>query len=375
MIKTIHNHWLEVFNQELKGTKILKIISPFIKENMVSHLLRNFTGNQVQLITRYNLNDFRLGVSSIRALRRLLEAGVEIKGVKGLHSKMYQFDMNSVLITSANFTSGGFFVNKEFGVLTDHEHVVNEAQLYFDGLWKLDANLLTIETLNDWLETVKKSKTDMHKSVRVLADYGASSLEQTIKGRRYFVKFFGKNEHREDLKYETRREIENGCPHYALSFSDKRGRPRRYRDGDVVFMAKMIHGNDYAIFGRGITYAHNDLRDVADEKDAEHVEWISSWPILVRVHSTEFIDSSMENCPKLNDLMNILGYESFQSTLDNYNRKKGNIIPTMALRQQADIKLSETGAVWLENIFQESISTWGCVPDSYIKQFYQGIKI
>ena len=76
-MKVIQNEWLSNFLGELENTNELKIISPFITDNMVTHLLDNWKGSTIQIITRFNLNDFRSGVSSLKALKRLIENGVE----------------------------------------------------------------------------------------------------------------------------------------------------------------------------------------------------------------------------------------------------------------------------------------------------------
>ena len=66
------------FLKELENTKKLKIISPFITDNMVTHLLNNWDGNTIQVITRFNLNDFRSGVSSLKALKKLIASGAQV---------------------------------------------------------------------------------------------------------------------------------------------------------------------------------------------------------------------------------------------------------------------------------------------------------
>ena len=124
MVRTIQQNWLSEFKNELCDTDEIRIISPFITDSIVSHLIRSFKGKQIKVITRYNLNEFRRGVSSLTALERLLKSNAEIKGVKDLHSKLYLFDEKSVIVTSANFTQGGFFNNKEFGILSDENKTV-----------------------------------------------------------------------------------------------------------------------------------------------------------------------------------------------------------------------------------------------------------
>ncbi len=379
MIKTIQEGWLKSFCHELTDTQTVKIVSPFIKENMVNHLIKEFKGNKIQLITRYNLNDYRSGVSSLKAVERLLNEGVEIKGIKGLHSKLYLFDTRSVIITSANFTAGGFFNNKEFGIITDDQGVVNNAQSYFQDLWKIDSTTLNKSRLDSWLEAIQNSRIGNSIPRNDLEDHGASRSEQVIQNRRYFIKFFGRGNDRESMTALVEDKIRYGVSHYALSFSKTTNdrRPTRYRDGDIVFMAQMSYHNenDYSIFARGITIAHDRVRDIAGPDDIAHIDWIEDWPILVRVKDVQFINGSLKDCPRMNDLTSDLGYESFEPTLRNYSRGIGNISPKSALQQKSDIRLSDSGALWMERKFEEAITLRGKIPQSFIDQFYCGIRI
>lgn len=379
MIKTIQYNWLQELKNELLKTENVKIVSPFITDNLVRLFLESYTGNQLQVITRFNLNDFRSGVSSISALERLLNAGAKIKGVQGLHSKLYLFDQKSVIITSANFTNGGFFQNKEFGIKSIDQITISSSVNYFKELWDIDDHLLTRDQLDEWKPLVKRQGS-YEKSAESLPDFGKSFQKKLIgqtdqNQRKYFIKFFGKNEHRKSLNQSVRPEIEEGCCHYALSFSDKKGRPRRYRDGDIVYIARMLHGSDYAIFGKGITYRHVDSRDVVGDDDIAHVDWLEDWPILIRLHSTEFVDSTFENCPKMNEMIGELDYESFRSTNNRFNWGERGINPWNSLRQQADIEITELAAQWLEEQLQKAFKDYGKIPESYINQFYRGIKI
>jgi len=379
MIKTIQNEWLKVFCDELQHTQLVRIVSPFIKENMVTHLLSKFNGTNIQLITRYNLNDFRSGVSSLKALEQLLSSGVEIKGIKGLHSKLYLFDSKSVIITSANFTSGGFFNNKEFGVITDDMGVINDAQSYFDNLWQIDKNLLVRSKLNEWSKTIENSRNGNSHPNNDLSDHGASRTEQLIQNRRYFIKFFGRGNDRANMSALVEDTIRYGVSHYALSFSRTSNdrRPIRYRDGDIVFMARMSHHikNDYSIFARGVAIAHDRIRDIAGPDDIAHINWIEDWPILVRVRDVQFINGTLADCPRMNDLTNDLDYESFEPTLRNYLKGSGNISPKSALQQKSDIRLSDSGAIWMEDRFERALNSCGTIPQKFINQFYSGLSI
>ncbi len=376
MIKTVHENWLKEFKTELKETNTVCIVSPFITDNVVKHLTDSFKGNTLKVITRYNLNEFSKGISSLSAIERLLKSNAQIKSVKGLHSKLYLFEKKSVIITSANFTNGGFFTNKEFGILTDENKTVLESFNYFNDLWEIDPNLLELNRVKEWRDEIIKSRS-LTPIKEELSDYGVSYQKSIIKNRRYFIKFFGKDDNRLDLETKVINELKVGCSHFALSFSrnKKDTRPRRYKNGDIVFMARMTNTQDYAIFGRAITYAHNDRRDVANQEDIKHIPWLEDWPILVRVKEPKYINSTLNECPKLNDLLSDLDYESFASTKRRFDSGERNINPRNTLMQKGDVILSNSGAQWMELEFQKAINDNGEIDKHFINKLYQSLNI
>lgn len=380
MINTIQENWLNIFKENLSGVNNLKLISPFVSDNMVNHLLQKFKGDKIQVITRFNLNDFRSGVSSLKAIEKLLINGVEIKGIQNLHTKMYLFDSKSVIITSANFTSGGFFNNREFGIITDESQVINSAKSYFNELWQIDQNLLKLSVLKDWEIAIKESyKNYTFSELPNLRDFGSSYTKNVIKGRRYFIKFFGLGNDRAEMKTLVEDNIRYGIAHYAISFSKAKNdrRPTRYRDGDIVFMAQLSkhNQNDYSIFARGTTVKQDRERDVAGLDDFNHVSWTKDWPILVRVKDVQFINGTYADCPRMNNLIFDLDYECFESTLNNYKKNSGNTSPHYALMQKSDVRLSEAGALWMEEKFEKAINKKGIIPETFINQFYRGIPL
>lgn len=375
MNEIIQKNWLTYFLKELDGTDKVYIISPFISKTIVDHLLINFRGKEIKIITRFNLNDFCSGVSSLSALKDLLSKNVKLKGIKDLHSKVYLFDTKSTIITSANFTSGGFFNNYEFGVKSIDPKIIKSTKEYFQNLWDLDAKTLTLSELLEWEQKIKDSNS-FPKNIK-LPDYGVCASIQGTRPKQYFIKFFGKSEHREGLSFTSKEEIQRSHCHWALTFSGRRGRykngrPRKYKTGDIVYMARMLEGRDYAIFGKGIALQHNDKRDNASPEDITQVPWKVDWPVYIRVKDTQFIDGKMEDCPKLSELINTLHYDSFPSTQKMHFDGKDNINPWDSLRQQADIALTDIGAEWLENKFQEAISDKGAVNDLFLDNLYQG---
>lgn len=371
-MKTINKKWLDHFKKEMTDTNIVRIVSPFISDTMVKHLLDNRHDQDIMFITRYNLNDFRSGVSSIKALEKLLQENIKIKGIKGLHSKAYIFDTKSAIITSANFTSGGFFNNYEFGIITHDIDEVKESIAYFSSLWEVDNEILTQSKIDEF----KKELGVLVKAPAMgkLKDYGTSPAKKVLGDRRYFVKFFGSGSNRETLEKSVKSEVEASDCYFALTFPKGLGRPRRYRDGDVVFVARMVEG-DYAIFGRTIARKHEDDRDFASPEDIKEADFKIKFPIYIRVHSGEFLDTTFEHCPMLQKLMSDLLGESFRASKERMQRGETDLNPRSSLMQKPDIELSEEGAMWLEQEFKEAKEKYGLLSNNYIESLYQGIPI
>lgn len=370
-MKLIKNNWLKVFLQSLNGTEHLRIISPFINQIVVNHLIANWKGKTIQVITRFNLNDFQSGASSLEALKTLVNIGAEIKGIKDLHSKLYIFDTKQAIITSANFTGGGFFRNFEFGILTDELNKVEETTKYFEKLWNFDNKVLDIKMIDSWKKTIKDNK--IVKPINIeLADLGTSIFRKIVGYNKYFVKFYGTNNERAELTETVESQVVGSHCHFALTFGDPDRRPRRYNDGDIVFIGRMIHGHDYAVFGKAIAIKHNDIRDIASKEDIKRIAWKEDYPIYIRVHSAEFLNTTLENCPRLKNLMNELEYESFKKTNAHFENRGEIKNPRLSLVRKGDIELSEYGAFWLSEKFEEAKNKFGLISQSFIDSLYQG---
>ncbi len=370
MTEIITKNWLNYFLDSVKKAESISLISPFISGSVVNHLLDNIDDKKVRLITRYNLNDFKSNVSSLSALKRMVQEGVRIRGIQGLHSKTYIFKNYSMIVTSANFTHSGFFKNYEFGVRIIDKEKINQSLDYFNKLWDFGETDLTVSDIKEWEVEIRESPANTHSNK--LNNYGKLQISPTIKNKKAFIKFFGEAETRESLKFDNREQMKQSSAHFALTFSRGRGKPRRYGEGDIVYVARILHDGEYAIFGRGITRKHLDERDVASSEDIKHIPWIREYPIYVRTHSTKFIDTTMQGCPKMSELIEALDYDSFRSTQKRHLDGEVNINPRKSLSQQADIELSEVAAQWLEDKFNEAIETHGEIPNEFMSKLYWG---
>lgn len=362
-------NWYDKLLDELKRTKKLRIISPFVKEQVIRKIQGQFDFNNFELITRFNLRDFASNVSSLESLKFALEKGASIFGIKDLHSKIYIFDDRSAIITSANLTSGGLVNNYECGIYLTVSSTINDLHKYFDSLKSIAGQNLTIEQCENWQQEL--SQLEIHNTkIPSLPDYG-SSLVKVDKNKNYYIKFFGTADNRVALNFSTKEEIDRALCHYACGFSQNK-KPRQIQQGDIIYFARMTYDPlNYAIFGKAEAIKFKDVRDEATELEIKERPWKKDWPIYLRVTNPVFIDGSMSDCVLLYDLIKSLDYESFPSTKYRFEKGERNINPYKSLSQQAYVKLTTTAVEWLEPKFQESLNRVGKVDDNFINSLPQ----
>ena len=86
----------------------LCIVCPFIQKGPVKLLLQAGKPRSLRVVTRFNLDDFACGVSDTSALRLLIKNNGQIRGVRGLHAKLYLIG-DCAISTSANLTDAAWW--------------------------------------------------------------------------------------------------------------------------------------------------------------------------------------------------------------------------------------------------------------------------
>lgn len=367
-MELITDNRLENFKFEISRSKELRIISPFIQESTIKVIKDNFKGNKLSIVTRYNLNDFKMGVSSLKSLRLLIKLNAKIFGIKGLHSKVYIFDNRKALITSANLTNGGFVANYECGVTVENNKMVAQVVDYYNSFMSSSQAPLSEKVIDIWEEELKSIESPKFKNS--LKDYGMKQIKPINK--QCFVKFYGTAHQRAKGSDKVKDILAKSHFHFALTFPEGSGRPRRYQNDDIVYVAHMLEGGDYAIMGKVIAMEHVDNRDVASDEDIQRVDWKTKYPIYIRVHSGVFLDTELQNCPKLKDLMSELDYDSFISTQNRAKNGEENIRPTLSLVKKPDIRISKEGQEWLDVKFTAALKKYQPISDDFINDLYQG---
>ncbi len=375
--RLVDRNWASELSDALRldHTK-LRIVCPFIKRRSIDRLLSP-RAESIQVITRFNLRDFAEGVSDIDALRALLNAGAAIRGISGLHAKLYLFGSSRAIVASVNLTEAGLGRNRELGMATEDVAAVASCHDYFDDLWQRAGTDLLCDRLEEWDGRVKRHLASGGRphAPAGLDDFGADAgfIDQpraeapTIfsEAPQAFVKFLGTAKDRAPTSTSIQEEVQvSGC-HRTLNYSKTKW-PRALKDGAVMFIARLTDEPDIRVFGRAIALEHQPGRDEPTADDIALREWVLDWPYYVRVHHAEFVDGTVGDGVSLNALMESLDADSFASTQRNSARGHGNINPRRAYLQQAGVNLSAEGLAWLNERLQNAFGLHGKVAKSFL---------
>ena len=374
--RLIDKEWDAEFSKALNDdSSYLRIVCPFIKAPSIKRLLSHKPG-KVRVVTRTNLADFASGVSDIDALRQLLDADARVRGIQNLHAKLYIFGKSRAIITSANLTEAALTRNHEFGLVTDDPESVKECLDYFDKLWKRGKPSISLKKVKAWDEIVTnyRLKGGSLNMLGELPDHGAdagipvSATHVSLPepgSRQAIVKFIGSNDARAPRSTLTFEELKSGGCHWAACY---RRRPRQVKDGDVVFMGRLVCNPDGTIvFGRAIGKEYQEGCDDATDADIKLRSWKQIYPHYIRVYDPEFIEGTLQNGISLYDLMDELGADSFESTQRNARRGEGNTDPRKSVRQQSALRLSPEGFSWLNERLEAAFSKHGKIPNETLR--------
>lgn len=382
-VRLVDRSWGEelasCFKDETSG---LRIICPFIKGGALWQIVGDAIPPDARVITRFSLQDFSAGISDIWALQDVLQAGGEVRGIKGLHAKVFIFGNTVAAVTSANLTRQGLNRNAEFGCISQQPEFVKACQGYFNKLWEHGGSSVSTPQLEEWDAVVGQFLLSAAPpGTRTgLPDYGASTgspitapalpdpeagaagaarpswVGEATHGH---VKFFGQGDDRAPWSLSVLEEVDASGSHWACTYPKNR-RPHLVEDGDVMYLARMVEQpDDYLIYGRAVALAYVDGRDDATADDIAIRPWKDEWPHYIRVHDAEFVAGEISNGIRLSTLMNELKSDSFGSTQENAAAGSGNTNPRMALRQQPAVRLSSEGLAWMNDHFDAALALHG----------------
>ena len=382
--RLIDHNWKQHLINLASSNDSFLCICPFIKKSVISELLTSGF-KDIKVITRLNLEDMLQGVSDIDAIRAVMDAGGQVRAVKGLHAKVYLFGENTSVITSANLTQSALTTNKEFGMISNETAIVEESKKYFHDLWDEIGRDVSREELGDAEVVLTKAKISrLGISKETLPDLGhkvgslihtspkidSVSLSQSeyYDVKKSFVTFFGKSDYRFTLENDIYKDIQESGSHWAATYP-KSKRPRQHKDGDVMYIARMTKDpDDYRIYGVAFTLKHVDDRDSATENEIKVRDWKVDYPHYIRLYKGKFLAGTLQNGISLYEMMDELKHESFVSTQKNYDKGSGNTLPQKALMQKPDVKLTTKAHRWILQRLETNFEKYGTIPDVEIEK-------
>jgi hypothetical protein len=355
----------------------LRILCPFIKARALSRILEAGAGD-VEVITRFDLNCYYEGVSDLEALEALLDAGAKVRGLKGLHSKLYLFGDATAIGTSANVTDAGMRRNHEFGFISDEEEVLAACRTYFDRMWPKAGADLTKARLAEWRTVVAAARRRGGGGTKPkLPDYGARSVggpfttagaPQDVRyANQAFLKFMGTAGERAPLNLRIADMVaESGCA-WACTYPTSQ-RPRQIEDGDLLYMARIAAPDDILIFGYATGWRHRDEEDVATKEEIEARPWKSRYKNYIRVHDGHFVDAELGEGISMAEMLSALGADAWRSTQENALARRGNTDPFLSYLRKPGMQLTDVSRAWIDQRLRRLLRKHGEV-DLLHRQF------
>ncbi|SES89308.1 PLD-like domain-containing protein [Salinibacillus kushneri] len=358
-INIINQDFGEKFYKLLESTQSeINIISPFIGLKTAFSLnewLEQNPNIKCNIITRFNREEFIRGASSIEGLEHLINAGANLYALQDLHTKLYIFDKNSVIMGSANFTFNGFYKNHEFGLYMENEpDFTRECQDYFDQI------IFMITSDGDWkvtLERIIKERQLVNKNIKNRkgkkglneynqAKWGAkidqeNQQEKTLKLREHdflenaiketvhstistgiWLKFEGTSENRisNNEVYLKRKRINN--EYINRTFFPVR--PTGIKKGDLLFLTVVSKDKDDnevpIIVGYATTNGYNKDYKI-DTQDPKYINWNNRFPYYVEFNNGRFLNDSIKHGISLIELYRELKHDVYPSTVNKPETK------------------------------------------------------
>ena len=368
----------ELENALRRDRSELRIVSPFIKHPALERLLA-LRPERIRVVTRFDLEGFARGVSDVAVLRTLLETGASVRGLRGLHAKLYVFGDSVGVVTSANLTVSGLDRNPEFGLVTEDPAAIRSCLDHFEELWHRARDDLRIDQVEQWTRDIEPYLVSGagRAETRSLPDYGVDAglpePSRVLVPSRFgeaehaIVKFHGRGHDRAPLSRSTLQEVEGSGCHWAVCYPYYKT-PRSLRDGTVVFIARLTDDQARSrVFGRAVGMAFRDHRDDATSADIERRPWKADYPRYIRVHNAEFVAGTLANGVSLAEMMEALGTDSFVTTQQRVARGTVNVDPALSVRRQAAVRLSPQGRDWLNERLQAAFDRNGTIPETTVR--------
>jgi HKD family nuclease len=305
------------------------LICPFIGINTSRMLADIMERKKIKatIITRFSRNDFYAGASSIQGLNILKNAGCELKAVKKLHTKLYIFDNDAIILGSSNFTDGGLISNVELNILIKEEkEIINHALSYFNEINDSieEEYFITDKRIKEeikFLSTLKGIKkhpfppsTDFGKEIK--PKKGADQIEKLLTSNQptnAWIKFEGfSGTHRAKNNELLMLNLNDGIG-YKTHFPK---RPIGFKNNDLVFVARNSTDKNNVdtpmIFGYGLAQKFDHSNIVPQEERVQNPN-SDRWPYFIYVKDFKYTNTLLDGISLL-DVLREVGYNTYPNS-------------------------------------------------------------
>ena len=379
----------------------IKIVSPFISESMAKKLCDVVKMKNIDctFITRFYLEDMFAKANSMDAMEMMMDAGIKLYALKGLHTKLYLFDEEYGVLGSANFTAGGFKSNVELSLLLSKEdNILEELHHYFDDLLckikECEEGLIT----KDILERARKnyghtfSKKKESEKITSSFMYGASidkrtvfndtnitreleksrnetdivnsmfqqfeQQEQIIYDHTIWLKFYGEANNRIDPKkdFPMTYVLVDNKKWYLSNYPFK---VHSVNDGDEIYLAALSSDtkriNQPIIVGRGHLVGFTE-ENFAKPEWIKKCSWMSRFPWYCVIKDAEVLAAPVEKGITMNEKWDRLRSDTYISSFG-----KNESISSVAKKhyQKAHIRLSGNAKEYIDKRLNELAKQYG----------------
>lgn len=395
------NHYDKIMDAFESAKKQIKIVSPFLSKNMAKKLCDIVSNHNVvcTFITRFYLEDMYAKANSIDAIEMMMNAGIRVYALKGLHTKLYLFDENIGIVGSANFTSGGFRSNFELSLMAvDEMALLSNLHDYYDNMaaeiQNSDEGLITAEVLNAAREKYK-SLLDNKKSGNATTSffmYGAElekkkydTVDQKISEIRscadekdimqevfrenmeevkydytVWLKFDGEGNDRLNPyeKFPMTEVLLDGKKVYIENYPYKVG---AIEEGDAVYLAAITTDtkgkNQPIIVGRGTLHGFTENNRVQPAW-IQNYGWMERYPYYCVLREAKILNTGVANGIPLSTVWDELGSDTYAASFG-----KNETLVEVARKhyQKAHMRLSGNAKDFIDMKLEELEKKYGFI--------------
>ena len=406
MIEVLTNNHYEKMLDLFEGTdNKIKIISPFISVSIAKKLCDLVNQNRnikCTFITRFYLEDMISKANSIDAIEMMIDAGIEVYALKGLHTKLYLFDNLNGVLGSANFTANGLLTNIELSLHFEAEPIVlNNLQGYFDDLIekikKCPENIITKDLLkiarnkyNHLLSTKKEkgnnfstymfgaaldNKSRFETTEDVILELNSCSndydiindmfkqnelTEQIKYDHTIWLKFHGESDNRIDseLSFPITEVLLNGKNVYLSNYPFK---VASIKEDDEVYLAALttdVKGKKQpVIIGRGHLKAFKSTNTIKNEWIKQY-NWMERYPWYVVISDCSILNTSIKNGVPMDIVWSELGSNTY---ISSYGKNETFSEVSAKHHQKAHIRLSGNAKLFIDKKLAELEKQYGTI--------------